>query len=319
MHYGHLGQIERWRSSLGLAPLSVASRCSLFPDSEDCPTVPPPRAQATQEKLMPVVLGVSGGIVAVALLLVIVVLVKVAGSRRRTLENQLAALVVKVNDKVKEHFGPALADEDAHAALRVGVDDVKVGSEIGTGAFGIVSFGHLSPDKSPVAVKMLRRATSLEEAESFLMEGRLLSITMRHPNILNVLAIHDSSLPLMIVTEYLANGDLLSYMQRHASPKELTELVRTTILTQVASAMEFLAAQRVVHRDLAARNILIGADVMTDVRLSDFGMSRQLLDKTYYRRGNEGYVPIAWMPLEAIEKRIFSSKSDVWSFGVLAW
>jgi serine/threonine protein kinase len=53
--------------------------------------------------------------------------------------------------------------------------------------------------------------------------------------------------------------------------------------------------------------------------LSDFGMSRQLEGSEYYRKTTDGMVPIKWMPIEAIEKKLFTHMSDSYSFGVLAW
>ena len=51
--------------------------------------------------------------------------------------------------------------------------------------------------------------------------------------------------------------------------------------------------------------------------MGDFGLARDLLNKDYYCGGTQ--FPIKWMPPESIEKRKFSIKSDVWSFGVLIW
>lgn len=55
-----------------------------------------------------------------------------------------------------------------------------------------------------------------------------------------------------------------------------------------------------VHRDLAARNVLVGKGLL-DVRLSDFGMSRQLMDRDYYKKASDDKIPVKWMSLEAIQ------------------
>lgn len=76
--------------------------------------------------------------------------------------------------------------------------------------------------------------------------------------------------------------------------------------------MEHLEAREIVHRDLAARNVLI--DSNKTLKISDFGLSRTGV----YQEPN-GVFAHRWAPPEVISQRIFSSKSDVWSFAVVLW
>jgi proto-oncogene tyrosine-protein kinase Met len=82
--------------------------------------------------------------------------------------------------------------------------------------------------------------------------------------------------------------------------------------------MDYLSQQKYVHRDLAARNCLLDANI--SVKIADFGLSRDIYEKNYYRIGTKVCkLPIKWMSPESIEKRIFNTKTDVWSYGVLVW
>ena len=85
------------------------------------------------------------------------------------------------------------------------------------------------------------------------------------------------------------------------------------------SSFEVFVAQ--VHRDIAARNCLVkeGEGGSLSVKISDFGMSRELPGDSYYKMGNDTLVPVRWLPPEALLYRKFTSESDVWAFGVLLW
>lgn len=85
--------------------------------------------------------------------------------------------------------------------------------------------------------------------------------------------------------------------------------------------MTYLAERNFVHRDLAARNCLIGLfNGEAIVKVADFGLSRQFENKNYYRMNTNKELPFRWMPPELLNgENIVTSKSDVWSYGVLVW
>ena len=86
---------------------------------------------------------------------------------------------------------------------------------------------------------------------------------------------------------------------------------------QIAKGMEYLASQRVMHGDLACRNVLLGDNNV--IKICDFGLAKDIYKTDTYRKKTDGPLPVKWMAIESLQDRIFSTQSDVWSYGIVLW
>jgi len=231
---------------------------------------------------------------------------------------------------------------------------LQLRSELGQGEFGRVVLGTVSaalPNstehalidvRGTVAIKMLKEGHSDQDMADFVKEMEIMKRIGSHPNIINLLGVctQPPGKPLFLIVEYAKHKNLKGYLtyhrQRrleawdnayerplshptlqsyHDDPIDLKEMLN--IGYQVAKGMMFLATKKCLHRDLAARNILV-TENMT-YKIADFGLARDVKTTEYYRKKTGGRLPVKWMSPEAIFDSIYTTESDVWSFGILLW
>ncbi|XP_022669194.1 tyrosine-protein kinase Btk29A-like isoform X1 [Varroa destructor] len=185
--------------------------------------------------------------------------------------------------------------------------------ELGSGQFGVVRRGRWRQSKD-VAVKMMKEGTMSED--DFIEEAKVMT-KLQHPNLVQLFGVCSKQRPILIVAEYMRFGSLLNYLRRHETRLQAQKPhVLLDMCIQVCSGMAYLEMHNYIHRDLAARNCLVGEGNV--VKVADFGLARYVIDDEYTSSGGTKF-PIKWAPPEVLGYTRFSSKSDVWAYGVLMW
>ncbi|XP_029310446.1 tyrosine-protein kinase Tec isoform X2 [Cottoperca gobio] len=182
--------------------------------------------------------------------------------------------------------------------------------ELGSGQFGLVRLGKWRAQHR-VAIKAIREGAMYEE--DFIEEAKVM-MRLSHPKLVQLYGVCSQQRPIYIVTEFMEHGCLLNFLRQQRGSFSLGALL--SICLDVSEGMEYLEANSFIHRDLASRNCLVNDSLV--VKVSDFGMARYVLDDQY-TSSSAAKFPVKWSPPEVYNYCKYSSKSDVWSYGVLMW
>lgn len=220
--------------------------------------------------------------------------------------------------------------------------NLVLGKTLGEGEFGKVVEATAFRLKgkagyTTVAVKMLKENASPNELRDLLSEFNLLK-QVNHPNVIKLYGACSQDGPLLLIVEYAKYGSLRCFLRdsRKAGPgyvgsggsrgssyldnpdeRALTMGDLISFAWQISRGMRYLAEMKLVHRDLAARNVLVAEG--RKMKISDFGLSRDVYEEDSYVKRSKGRIPVKWMAIESLFDHIYTTQSDVWSFGVLLW
>ncbi|CAG9796449.1 unnamed protein product [Diatraea saccharalis] len=235
----------------------------------------------------------------------------------------------KLIASVNPEYVPTVYVPDEWEVPRTSIQFVR---ELGQGSFGMVYEGiakniEKGKPETRCAVKTVNEHATDRERIEFLNEASVMKAFDTF-HVVRLLGVVSRGQPTLVVMELMELGDLKTYLRSHrpdaevdlprkgpANPPTLQNILQMAI--EIADGMAYLSAKKFVHRDLAARNCMVAGDLT--VKVGDFGMTRDIYETDYYRKGTKGLLPVRWMSPESLKDGVFSSGSDVWSYGVVLW
>ncbi|KAM9519277.1 angiopoietin-1 receptor-like isoform 1-T1 [Salvelinus alpinus] len=208
-------------------------------------------------------------------------------------------------------------------------NDIKFQDVIGEGNFGQVLKARIKKDglRMDAAIKRMKEYASKDDHRDFAGELEVLCKLGHHPNIINLLGACEHRGYLYLAIEFAPHGNLLDFLRKsrvletdpafaiaNSTASTLTSQQLLHFAADVARGMDYLAQKQFIHRDLAARNILVGENFVA--KIADFGLSR---GQEVYVKKTMGRLPVRWMAIESLTYSVYTTNSDVWSYGVLLW
>lgn len=237
-----------------------------------------------------------------------------------------------INEVQKENYLQTYQKFDFDAKWEFDRDKLSLDTTLGEGEFGKVLKAYIQDfDKDnsikTVAVKTIKTKANSVELLALLSEFQLLQ-EVSHPNVIKLVGACIKTEPPLIIIEYCCFGSLRSYLRLSRKLEESGDLnidgvepvTAKDVLSfswQICKGMAYLADIKLVHRDLAARNVLLAEGKVC--KISDFGLTRDVYEDDAYLKKSKDRVPVKWMSPESLADHVYTTKTDVWSFGVVGW
>ncbi|XP_072027299.1 uncharacterized protein [Amphiura filiformis] len=267
--------------------------------------------------------GTAGGVVVISMIIIIIVHVIMLCKTKKRPSNDIDTLPL-------HEYGNIRAGSTGPLGWEIQRENFKILDKIlGEGSFGVVQEGEVRIGNSwiTVAVKSLPDGAGETEVKGFENELAIMKKIGRHINIVSLVGACRFEGMLYVALEHVTLGNLKKFLKEsrisnrnYENVDFVTNLSHAQLISlalDVAKGMQHLADREIIHRDLAARNILVGQSFDGLVaKVCDFGMSR---GDSIYRQSSNARVPVKWTAIESLTRQIFTTKSDVWSFGILLW
>ena len=248
-----------------------------------------------------------GGISALSttsVLVVVLMIVVAIFFDRRSNPYKIKRVDITITNQIERHW---IMDWPAYDDIQFPRGALTFVKEPGQGQFGqmylaVAKSIVAGEAKTTVAVKMTKKLTC-ELAYALRKEIDIIR-EFDSPYIIKLLGVCTTEEPVYLIVEHMSYGNLKKFVtdarpvRVAAEPAKLSVQQLVRICRHVAAGVSYMASRRFVHRDIAARNCSVDEGLV--VKVSDFGMSRNVYQMDYYKFHGRT-IPVRWMAPEAIK------------------
>uniref|UniRef100_A0A1B6CC46 non-specific serine/threonine protein kinase n=1 Tax=Clastoptera arizonana TaxID=38151 RepID=A0A1B6CC46_9HEMI len=188
----------------------------------------------------------------------------------------------------------------------------SVGLIIGDGNFAVVRKCFDKVKSTEYALKIIDKSKCAGKEHMIENEVAILR-SVRHPNIISLIAEHDTPTELYLVMELVKGGDLFDAISKAIKfPERDAQLMSLNL----ASALSYLHDLNIVHRDIKPENLLVemDGDNVKLLKVADFGLAQKVVEPLFIVCGTPTYVAP-----EILTEVGYGLKIDVWAMGVILY
>ncbi|CAF1265744.1 unnamed protein product [Adineta ricciae] len=199
-----------------------------------------------------------------------------------------------------------------HSTPSVVTDKYELGKKMGDGNFAVVRRSKARDSDREVAIKIIDK--SKMQGKQYMLEHEINIMYMcRHPNIIRLFEDYETPEEIYLVMELIKGGDLFEYITRHRCFDEPTS---SLMIRDVAEALIYIHAKKIVHRDVKPENLLVmhRKDGRITIKLTDFGLALQITDTIKTVCGTPTYVAP-----EILAETGYGTEVDCWAIGVILY
>ncbi|GAB4826963.1 hypothetical protein Ancab_033844 [Ancistrocladus abbreviatus] len=219
--------------------------------------------------------------------------------------------------KYFDNGGGKVTSVEAADEHMVDLSQLLLGQRFAHGAHSRLYHGIYKDE--PVAVKIITVPEDDEDGclaalleKQYNREVTFLS-RLYHLNIIKFVAACKKPPVYCVITEYLSEGSLRSYLHKlECKSLPLQKLI--AIALEIARGMEYIHSHGIIHRDLKPENVLINEGF--HMKIADFGTACEEAHCDHLADDPGTY---RWMAPEMIKHKQYGRKVDVYSFGLILW